>query len=220
VTTQQDLPVRTPQRRHKAGTQLLGAVVLGVVVGVALAAVTSWRLAPIFAWDIAALTYLLSVWITIWPMDAESTAEAAVPEDPTRAGSDFMALSAALMSLIAVGFVLGDASSSQGATKILLAMLGIASVALSWTVVHTVFTLSYARLYYTGGDGGVDFQQDDPPRYSDFAYMAFTIGMTFQVSDTSLQDNSFRRAALRQSLLSYVFGAGILATTVNLVANL
>jgi uncharacterized membrane protein len=166
------------------------------------------------------LTYLLWVWLTIWRMDAEATAEAAVPEDPTRATSDLLTIGAALVSLVAVGFVLGDASTSKGATKLLLAALGIASVTVSWTVVHTVFALRYARMYYTGGDGGVDFKQNAPPAYSDFAYLAFTLGMTFQVSDTDLTDPAFRRAALRQGILSYVFGTGILATTINLVANL
>jgi uncharacterized membrane protein len=153
-------------------------------------------------------------------MDAEATAEASALEDPTRATSDLVMIVAALTSLVAVGFVLGQARQTKGAPELLLATLGVASVAISWAAVHTVFTLRYARLYYTAGDGGVDFKQDEPPRYSDFAYLAFTVGMTFQVSDTELKHNDFRRTVLRHGLLSYVFGAGILATTINLVANL
>jgi uncharacterized membrane protein len=96
----------------------------------------------------------------------------------------------------------------------------VVSVVLSWTVVHTVFTVRYARLYYTGPDGGIDFNQEDPPRYSNFAYLAFTVGMTFQVSDTELQTPEIRSVALRQALLSYLLGAVILATAINLVAGL
>jgi uncharacterized membrane protein len=220
VSTLPDLPTGTPRRRYAAGAQLGGSAAAGIVVGLPLAAALGWSLAPILAWDLAAVVYLLWVWLTIWRLDAEATAEAALPEDPTRAISDMLTIAAALVSLIAVGFVIGQASTEKGVTQILLAALGIASVAVSWAVVHTVFTLRYARLYYMGSDGGVDFKTDDPPRYSDFAYLAFTIGMTFQVSDTDLTDNSFRRLALRHALLSYVFGAGILATTINLVANL
>jgi uncharacterized membrane protein len=220
VSTQRDLPTRTPQRRFSARVQLAGSAAVGVVVGVPLAALFRWSLAPLLAWDFASIAYMVWVWRTIWPMDAEATAEEAVPEDPTRAGSDLLTIGAALVSLVAVGFVLGQASNSKGAAQALLAVLGVASVAISWAVIHTVFTLSYARMYYTGGDGGVDFKQETRPKYSDFAYLALTIGMTFQVSDTDLTDNAFRRAALRQSLLSYVFGTGILATTINLVANL
>ena len=74
--------------------------------------------------------------------------------------------------------------------------------------------------YYVGPDGGVNFNQDAPPRYLDFAYLAFTIGMTFQVSDTDLQTGSIRATALRRALLSYLFGAVILATTINLFSGL
>jgi uncharacterized membrane protein len=101
-----------------------------------------------------------------------------------------------------------------------MAGLGVGSVGLSWFTVHTLFTLRYARLYYTGEDGGVSFNQDAPPRYLDFAYLAFTIGMTFQVSDTELQSPAIRHSALRHALLSYLFGAVILATTINLIAGL
>lgn len=84
-----------------------------------------------------------------------------------------------------------------------------------------MFTLRYARLYYVNGSGGIDFNQgDDPPAYVDFAYLAFTIGMTYQVCDTDLKTRKIRATALRQALLSYVFGAMVLALTVNLVAGL
>jgi uncharacterized membrane protein len=80
--------------------------------------------------------------------------------------------------------------------------------------------LRYAVLYYSGSIGGIDFNQKDPPRFADFAYLAFTLGMTYQVSDTNLQSAQIRAAALRHGLLSFVFGSMILATTVNLVAGL
>ena len=50
--------------------------------------------------------------------------------------------------------------------------------------------------------------------------MAFTIGMTYQVSDTELNSRAIRSTALRQALLSYLFGAVIIAMTINVVAGL
>jgi uncharacterized membrane protein len=95
------------------------------------------------------------------------------------------------------------------------ARVGIGSVAAAWLVVHTVFALRYARLYYLDGEGGVDFNQGgDPPDYVDFAYLAFTIGMTYQVSDTDLKTSTIRATALRQALVSFVLGAVILATSI------
>ena len=85
---------------------------------------------------------------------------------------------------------------------------------------HTVYTLQYARLYYSDEPGGIDFNQAAPPRYADFAYLSLTMGMTFQVSDTDLQTSTIRATALRQALLSYLFGVVIVATTINLIASL
>jgi uncharacterized membrane protein len=86
--------------------------------------------------------------------------------------------------------------------------------------VHTVYTLRYADLYYSPPQGGIDFKEKDPPDYHDFAYVALTIGMTYQVSDTDLQRKAIRRTAVRHALLSFVFGAVIVAITINVVASL
>lgn len=123
-------------------------------------------------------------------------------------------------STLAIGLVRSRAATSSGAAKDRQAGLSLASVVLFWGVVHTVFTLRYTRLYYTGTDGGVDLHQDDPPRDGDLAYLGFTIGMTFQVSDTDLTTTEIRVTALRHALLSYLFGAVILAATINLIAGL
>jgi uncharacterized membrane protein len=203
-----------------ARTRVSVSLLFGALAAVPIAVVTTWALWPLAAWDIAAAFYITWVWTKIWPLNPGQTARHAIPEDPTRAAAEFLILAASVVSLVAVGFVLGRASNSQGVEQTLLALLGVASIVLSWTVVHTVHTLRYAKAYYTGPEGGIDFKEDEPPAYSDFAYLSFTIGMTFQVSDTDIQDKSIRAAVLRQSLLSFLFCTGIIASTVNLIANL
>jgi uncharacterized membrane protein len=100
-------------------------------------------------------------------------------------------------------------------------VLGVGCIAASWLVLNTVYTLRYARLYYTDPRGGVDFNQEgDDPTFPDFAYLAFTIGMCFQVSDTSLRKTAIRATALRHGLTAFVFDAVIIAVTVNVVAGL
>ena len=148
------------------------------------------------------------------------TATRALRQDPGRLASDVVLLSASVASLAAVGLVLVHASSTKGATKELLIGLAVLSVMLAWSVVHTLFTLHYARLYYLDREGGIDFNEESRPQYSDFAYIAFTVGMTFQVSDTDLKTKDIRATALRHALISYVFGAVIIATTINLIAGL
>jgi uncharacterized membrane protein len=96
------------------------------------------------------------------------------------------------------------------------------TLVVSWTVVNTVFTLRYADIFYSSPVGGIGFGDDgsELPSYRDFAYMALTIGMTYQVSDTTLRDRQFRRAVLNHALLSYVFGVVIVSTSINLIAGL
>jgi uncharacterized membrane protein len=103
-------------------------------------------------------------------MNAQTTKSHATRENPGRAISDVIIILAAIASLAAVGVVLIQAASAKGATQELLAGFGVASVVLSWFAVHTLFTLRYALLYYTGADGGIDFNQKLPARYLDFAF--------------------------------------------------
>jgi uncharacterized membrane protein len=216
-----DLPVdRTVVRKVSAGRRVFIAGLVGVLVAVPVAWFTSPEVTTLIGWDVAAVVYIVWVWVTIRPKDAERTARLAVYEDPTRAVADLGLLGAAVVSLLAVGVTIARADNGQGWVQALTIGLTVASVVLSWAVVHTIFTLRYAKLYYTGPDGGVSFNQDDPPTYADFAYLAFTIGMTFQVSDTDIEQREVRRTALRHALLSYLFGTGIVATTVNLIVNL
>ncbi|MGN6160922.1 MAG: DUF1345 domain-containing protein, partial [Marmoricola sp.] len=155
----------------------------------------------------------------IWRSDAAETSEHANRDDPSRDIADLIILCAAGASVVAVGAVLFQAKHRSSATPVEVA-IALTSIMLSWLLVHTVFTLKYARLYYVGEDGGVDFNQDEPPRYSDFAYLAFTIGMTFQVSDTDITSTAIRRTALRQALIGFPLVVLITAAAINLVAGL
>jgi uncharacterized membrane protein len=116
----------------------------------------SWRYAPLVGWDAAAATFAAGVWTAVAPMDPDQTAEHARREDPTRASTDVLLLTASVAILIAVSVVGIAANSAHGSTEGLLAGLAAASVALSWLVVHTLFTLRYARLYHSGARGGVN----------------------------------------------------------------
>lgn len=188
-------------------------------MAVAVGLLGSWAYAPAIGWAAASLIYLAWVWSVIGRLDASETSAHALREDPGRFASDILVLAATMGSFGGVALILLDAGSAEGGTKAVIIGVALGSVALSWLLVHTLFTLRYATLYYRANDG-VDFNKKNPPRYADFAYLSFTIGMTFQVSDTDLTTDATRYAALRQALLSYVLGAIVLATAINLVAGL
>jgi uncharacterized membrane protein len=199
-------------------------VILAVVVGLCcagtVAAFLPWEGTILVGWDGAALTYGGLLWVTILPLNPSETRSHALREDTSRALADLIVLGAAVASLAAVGLILAKAANTSGGMKALLIVIGVLSVVSAWQTVHGTFTLRYARLYYAGSPGGVNFNQEGPPDYADFAYLAFTIGMTFQVSDTALTERDVRRMALRHALLAYLFGAVIIGLIINVVASL
>lgn len=203
-----------------AARRLTPAVAAGLVTGGVCALVMAWQASVLLGWDVTAGIYLVWTWSAIGRRDATGTRAIAVREDPSRTFTHTAIVVAGVACLGAVAFVLIKAGNSHGAGKALLIAVGVISVAESWAAVHTIFTLRYARLYYGGDEGGIDFNEKDPPTYIDFAYVAFTIGMTFQVSDTNISSKQIRSTALRHAMLSFLFGAVILGLTINVVASL
>lgn len=176
------------------------------------------ELAVLVGWTVAAGGLLLWAWRISWPCDAEGTKRLAEEEGRTRV-TDTVVLGSTVASLAAVVEALAR-SSTRDAVGMLSVAFGVLVVFLSWALVNTVFALKYARLYYAGGDGGIDFGQGEPPAYSDFAYVALTVGMSFAVPDTRILATSIRKVGLGHALLSYLFGTVVIAVAVNLVTNL
>jgi uncharacterized membrane protein len=196
-------------------------VIVGAVTGSVVALLGPWQLAVLAGWIAALLGYLAVVWVEISRADRDDTERSSTAEDDSRTVRGFLLLSACVVSLVGVMLALHKASSTHGgAQPALLTSAAVATVLLSWVAVHTDFTLRYAHLYYAPPIGGIDFPGDDRPDYRDFAYLAFTIGMTYQVSDTGLLTKRFRRVLLLHALLSYLFGVVIIAAVINVVAGL
>jgi uncharacterized membrane protein len=208
-----------PSRRVTALVRVMLSALIGAIVAGAAALVAPWQLSSLLAWDTAAAVFCAWVWIAVRGADAVTTRRIATREDDSRPAADLVLIAASVASLLGVGFALLKASGESGTARALTTTLAAATVALSWLAVHTVFTLRYAHLYYLHG-GGIDFHNEQAPDYGDFAYVAFTLGMTYQVSDTDLTSKQVRTTALRHAVLSYVFGIAVIATTINVVAGL
>ncbi len=201
-----------------ATIRLIVMAVVGVGVALVVGAFAPWQYAVVGAWISAALAFLLTVWIGVGRFDAERTRTHATREDPGIIPGEVLVISATIASVIAVVMLIVEARIDD--QKLVAAALTSASVALSWTLIHTLYMLRYARIYYSEPVGGIDFNTDEAPRYVDFAYLAFDLGMTYQVSDTSLRTSQLRGVVLRHTLLSYVFGTLVLASVINLVLGL
>jgi len=197
------------------------AAAFGLIVGLLLVPFQRPEIAVLAGWDVCATTILVVVWHLFRTADGARTKVLAMKEDETRGTTRLLLINAAVASLFAVGFMLGAAGRVRGGEQVFYIALAIVTIVVSWTVVNTVFTLHYADLYFAGIPEGIDFGgSTDEPDFRDFAYLAFTIGMTYQVSDTNLRNRSIRRLVLQHAFLSYLFGVVIVSTTVSLVANL
>ena len=209
---------------HATSMRRAAAVlVAGLIAGVILALFVTWGLALVGGWDAAALTFLLTIWPIIAAADSARVAQLAAREDDTEGTARALLVAASVASLLGAGYALHLAGQQSGLQRVALISVAVLTVVLSWTLINTVYTLRYADQDFGSARGGIEFGGEDGherPSYRDFAYVAFTIGMTYQVSDTTLRDPSIRRTVLGHAALSYVFGVVIVAGSVNLISGL
>jgi uncharacterized membrane protein len=218
VSNKTDLGKR--MRTASAGQRVTWSMLAGAVAGAVVSLVTVPSAAILSGWDVAVVIYLAWVWIAVWRLDPGTTARLAKREDPSSPVAELVVISAGIAMLVAVGFALVRAGQATAGMRAFLVTLGLLSVVLSWTIVHTVYALQYARAYYSEPDGGIEFNEEEPPTYTDFAYFAFTVGMTYQVADTNITSKAIRRITLHHAFLSYLFGAVLLGLVINVVATL
>lgn len=200
------------------------SVVGGVVVGIVVAVLGHPAVAIMAAWTTAAALFTILTWVAVGRLDARQTRDHAKSNDPGTGWADSVVIIASLASVVGVGFLLAGTRHNGQSGSSLEAIVGVVGVVASWAAVHTVYVLRYARLYYSSAqDTPIDFHDEDEdskPDYQDFAYIAYTVGMTYQVSDPEFHQKEMRHVALRHALVSYLLGAVILATTINLVVQL
>jgi len=204
-------------RPPAAVTRLAAATILGAVLGLVVAVVTDPLLGVLAAIDGASAFFVVTGWIVLWPIDADRTRDTVQREDFRPVAMELVIVAAALAGLVGIVVLLLLSGSGSGPAAAAIAAGGVFMV---WAALHLMYATRYAHLYYGAAAGGIDFNSDDPPAYRDFLYFSYNLGMTYQVSDTSVSNAAIRAIALRHCLLSYVFGTVILAAMINLVLGI
>ncbi|MFD7572794.1 DUF1345 domain-containing protein [Streptomyces sp. NPDC056460] len=191
----------------------LVAAAVGAVVGAA----THAPLGVLSAIAVGETVFVVAGWVTLWPMDATATHRNVRREEFRPVVEELAVVGTAVAGLVGIVVLLliGRSDLSHAA-----AAIALAGVFMAWAALHLMYATRYAYIYYLRPGGGIDFNSREPPRYSDFLYFSYNLGMTYQVSDTDVSSTTIRAVALRHCLLSYVFGASILATTINLVTGI
>ncbi|MEO8720289.1 MAG: DUF1345 domain-containing protein [Ginsengibacter sp.] len=175
-------------------------------------------------WDTFSFCMLLLTWITFFKTTSKQIREQAKVQDQSNSIIFIVVLISTLASFLAVFLLL--VTKHDGNSMMWRLPFAAAGMIFSWFLIHTIFTLRYAHIYY--GDhptkpnihnGGLDFPNDLKPEYIDFAYFSFVLGMTFQVSDVEISSKRFRKLALLHGLISFAFNTIMIALTINVIAG-
>jgi uncharacterized membrane protein len=221
-TTSRRIRPPWPLRLVQSRPRMFGSVALGIVVTVALIALSAWRLATclLVGWDIWVSLYLVLVLHMMATSGVHQIRHRAKLEDE----SQFMILAlTAAAALASLGAIVAELSISSGGGNRRPAQLVLATltIVLSWALIHTIFALHYAHEFYDeDGRHGLAFPGgDEHPDYWDFIYFSFVIGMTSQVSDVGITTKQIRRTVAAHGIVSFLFNAALLALTVNIAAS-
>ncbi len=210
--------------RLDAHQRIVWSLAAGVLGYAAATGTGSWSTRFIAAWDTFVVVELALAWIVMLTAHPEEVRRSVRLQDTGRTVIFILVVVAVCAAFGAIAFVLGP-SRLSGSLSLHLP-LSIASIVGSWLLMHTMFALRYAHLYYSGTSGGaltgaapLLFPAEHRPDYLDFAYFAFVIGMTSQVSDVQISGRRLRRLALVHGMIAFGFNTMILALTINVLSN-
>jgi len=221
-------PPPGPLLRLDAHHRFLVAILLAVAAFFALQGRAAFASQLVGAWNVFALTTIVLAWIVMTTRDPYEVRRLAWQQDTSGTFIFGVVVTAATASLFAVFLLLGSTKNLSPEMLALHVFLSLSAIVLSWTLVHTLFSLRYAHFYYRDAhkvgrddiEGGLIFPNDENPDYLDFAYFSFVIGMTCQVSDVQISAKNLRRLAIVHGLISFAFNTAILAMFVNILAGL
>ena len=204
--------------------RLLLGFVLAAVVGLSLRTHALWT-ASLATYDTFAFAILGLIWATVTLTPQDEIRAVAQRQDVGRTVIFIFVIIVACAALFAVAFLIRSGKPEEQHLSIHL-LLALATIVLSWLLMHAVFGLRYAHRFYDDSAidaekhaGGLKFPEEDLPDYRDFAYFSFVIGMTCQVSDVDVTSREMRRLALLHGILSFGFNTVILALTINTVSS-
>src|ERR1700754_3928049 len=202
---------------QSAVNRLVGSVIIGALIGVCIGVLKDISLGILAGIAATGAIFVAAGWILLWPMDAEETRRHAHGEAFSPVVEELVVVGAALGALVSIVVLRARGHDDWDPAA---AAVALAGVFMAWAGLHLMYAARYAYLFYQPPGRGIDFNSDDPPAFRDFFYFSYNLGMTYQVSDTSVSSRIIRAVALRHCLLSYAFGTVILASTINLVAGM
>jgi uncharacterized membrane protein len=190
-----------------------------------------WRLLTrtLIAWNAAIVLYLILGARMMMQADNVSIRRRARMTDDGKYAFLGLSILAAIASLAAIIFELAGVKDLSGSDKSLHVALVATTIISSWFFVHLTFTMHYAHEYFadelqtpdpTDVRGGLIFPGTKDPRYIDFLYFSYIIGVASQTADVATSSPTMRALALVHGIVSFFFNTTILALTINIAASL
>lgn len=207
----------------RAGPRLMVGALGGALAAMLVPSGIGAEVRAIATWDGFAAVSLFLTWLAILTLKPLDICSLAKREDPGRVVAMVIVMVGAVASLLAVTVLLQESMSMQSLEKFRAITLALSAVALAWLLIHTIFTLRYAHLYYDAPEGSnpLEFPGDDElPDYMDFAYFAFVVGMTAQTSDVVIRRRNIRRTVLLHGTVSFAFNTAVVALSIGVLTTL
>ncbi|MBH3096683.1 DUF1345 domain-containing protein [Serratia ureilytica] len=205
--------------------RLLFSVGAGLLCFLLLPAQLSLLQRLMIGWNTLAWLYLLFLWRLMLVSTPQHIRQIARRQDESASMVLALVSLGCLVSLLAILFELSSAKQVAGSLKTLHLLLTGATLAVSWLLLPTAFTMHYAHQFYRQG------AQQDPlpllfpgnladPTYLDFAYFSFPIAVASQTADVAVGAAEGRKITLLQSVISFAFNMLILGLSINVGAGL
>lgn len=209
--------------------RLLVSVAVSILTFFLIRNSISLQMALMISWDVFVFSVISLVWLLFIVAKPWQVQRLAGAQDNSRGFIFLLVTLAAMASVFAVIILLQTSAHLSQKQVLHHVLVAILSVVCSWVLLHTIFALRYAHIFYENVKpddqghqcgSGLLFPEEKSPDYIDFAYFSFVVGMTFQVSDVEISSRRIRRLTLAHSLLSFMFNTVIVALSINVVSGL
>jgi uncharacterized membrane protein len=204
-------------------TKLWVATLVGVVIAVA-APSRWWAISRVLSgWNSAVLVLVPLTYIRLRHLDARQLRAHYAEEDPTAPVILICVVVAALLSVAAIVALLATLKHASPVERVAHTVLASMTIVNSWLLVHTMFTLRYADIYYSVAEDApppLSFPETRQPLFWDFVYFSFTIGVACQTADVATTQTEIRRTVTVHSLIAFVFNLFVLGFAINVSAGL
>ncbi len=220
----------SPLRHARAQIRFLISLGVGIIIAIiapSILPIDSLIPRLLAGWNAGGWLYLILIAVKMARAEAEGIKREAGIERESRIAVLFIVVFGSVFTLLALFAQLMALKSEHGMDRDLSIGVSVATIVLSWLLIHTVFAVFYAHEFHSeskggarGSGGGLKFPDDRTPDYLDFLYFSFVVGTTAQTSDVDVCSRAMRRVVMLHGIISFFFNTAVIALAVNLVAQL